>query len=82
MSKSSQQLSIEGSKLRTYRKLLKLKQYEAAKLLNAEQGNYCRMEQGRLNAGARLDKLAELFKEWRKGEIRRLEQRITYLKSL
>ena len=80
--KDTKQLLAEGHKLRTYRKLIGLKQVEAAVLLSTEQGNYCRMEQGRLNAGKRLAMITKLFKTWREDEIKKLEQRIIYLKSL
>jgi hypothetical protein len=48
-------------------------------MLNTEQGNYCRMEQGRLNADWRLEKMYEYFLKWRIKEIERLNDRISYL---
>lgn len=79
--KTTEQILIEGNELKTYRKLMGFKQIKAAKILNTEQGNYCRMEQGRLNSGDRLFVMRGLFYVWRRDEIKRLKQNIKYLES-
>lgn len=80
--KSIRETITEGNELRTKRKLMRLKQVQLAKLLETEQGNYCRMEQGRLNCGNRIFVVRDLFNDWRDKEIVKLEKRIDYLKKL
>jgi len=80
--KSTKQLLSDGEKLKTYRTLMKLKQYKVAEELNTEQANYCRMEQGRLNAGWRLEAMRKRFLIWRVGEVERLKKQIDYLNAL
>lgn len=80
--KSTRQLLSEGKRLKEYRKLMGLKQYEVARELNTEQANYCRMEQGKLNSGWRFDVIRKWFLAWRVGEVERLKKHIDYLNSL
>jgi len=80
--KSTEQLLSQGKQLKEYRKLMGLKQYKVAEELNTEQGNYCRMEQGRLNADWRLDVMRKRFLAWRISEIKRLKKQIYYLNTL
>jgi len=80
--KSTEQLLREGKQLKTYRRLVGLKQFEAAKMFDTEQGNYCRMEQGRLNSDYRLERLRGMFVKWRAGEVERLKKQIQWLEAL
>lgn len=82
MSKTTKQLIEEGKKLKTFRRLMGLKQIEVATMFETEQGNYSRMEAGRLNSGYRLKALGAIFIAWRSGEIERLQKHIEYLQSL
>lgn len=82
MKKNTEQLIEEGKKLKTYRKLMGMKQIDMSKKINTKQSNYCRMEQGRLDSNERLDKITKMFKDWRDAEIERLNEQIKYLKAL
>ena len=82
MTKTTNRLIEEGRKLKTFRKLMKLKQIDVAAMFETEQGNYSRMEAGRLNSGYRLKSLGAIFIAWRSREIERLKKHIEFLESL
>lgn len=82
MMKSNDELMSEGLKLKQYRELMGLKQSKVAEQLNTQQANYCRMEQGRLNASWRNEAMRKRFIDWRILEVQRLQKHIDYINSL
>lgn len=71
-----------ASRIREMRFLMGLSQTDVFKGVKMNPGQYTRIEAGELD-GARVIKYLEpLFEVWKEKEIRRLEARIAYIKTL
>jgi len=73
----------EAGRLKLYRKLCGLKQYEAACIIGVDQFEYCKKENGYSNIKTeQVEAMKRHFTAWREAEIKRLTDRIDYLKSI
>ena len=72
----------QGQRLILLRTTMKKKQKEIAEALGVDCGNYCHMEKGRLDAKDKLEKVEQMFIEWREREINRLQRQIKNLKDI
>lgn len=72
----------EGLYIRNLRKTMGLTQKDLSERVGLNQGNLCMMEKGKLNVGDWKAEIEEVFKEWRVGEISRLNARIKELNEM
>jgi hypothetical protein len=81
-----QKLEARGhlaARMRLLRTLTGMKQYSAGAMLGIDQLEYCKKENGYTSfKPEHLEIMKTHFDKWRIEEIQRLEDRITYLKSI
>lgn len=73
----------DANRLRLYRKLSGLKQYEAADICGVDPFEYCKKENGYSNIKEeQIESMKRHFIKWRESEVKRLTTQIEYLNSI
>lgn len=73
---------LDAQRLREMRVLMGLTSSQVCKKRKMNNGQYSRIEAGELSADKVLPYVEKLYREWKKEEIRKLEIRIEYIKTL